>query len=769
MVRNVLKIMMLLAVALTIATSAHAQERLRILGISIEGNENTDAGLIRAHSGLSVGKDITGDDIQSAIKQLWKLNLFSDVQIVEERSTSEGVYLRIDVTEFRRLDRIDVHGNRKLKGEELEKIVSLSPGQVVRQSDVTRLKTSLTKKYEEMGYLLSQIQVEQDTLESNGRVRVDLEIKEGSRVKVRHVDFEGNESFSDKKLRKKIRTTKKTFFRSGEYKREKIEEDKHAIVAFYQSQGYRDAEVLGDTAVYTQDKRGLLLTYKVSEGPTYTYGKFSWSGERIFTEDELKRKLRVEEGKQYNKAEFDRSLADIGSMYYDRGYIYAAVTPIETVRDNHVVDVAFEVSEGSEFKVNQIYVTGNTKTKEKVIRRELVLYPGETFDVSKLRRSIREVTILNYFASVVPDVVPISDNQVDLYIDVEEKSTDQANVSAGYSQRDSFIGSVGFQMNNLLGNGQQFGLDWNFGKYYNSFSVSFTEPWFRNTRTLLGVSFFDTHRNGESYYGFNEDIIGGTLRIGRRLRWPDDYFRVDYIYRLDRTKYSSFTDAFKVSNLRQLQENVPRVSSGITQIITRDSRNEAEFPSQGSVNTLRLELTGGPMLGDDNFFKSELGTQWYSPLLGDLVLVSDTKAGVVERLSSDPRDIPYFDYFFMGGAGLSLGTSLRGYDEGDVGPQSGSFALGGKTMFKQSLELRYPIVRNPTIYVLGFAEGGNVWSRFEDTNPGDLRKSVGFGARLFMPFIGMIGLDYGYGIDYYDNRGLRYGRWLPHFQFGRTF
>lgn len=187
------------------------------------------------------------------------------------------------------------------------------------------------------------------------------------------------------------------------------------------------------------------------------------------------------------------------------------------------------------------------------------------------------------------------------------------------------------------------------------------------------------------------------------------------------------------------------------------------------MNTLRLELTGGPMLGDDNFFKSELGTQWYSPLLGDLVLVSDTKAGVVERLSSDPRDIPYFDYFFMGGAGLSLGTSLRGYDEGDVGPQSGSFALGGKTMFKQSLELRYPIVRNPTIYVLGFAEGGNVWSRFEDTNPGDLRKSVGFGARLFMPFIGMIGLDYGYGIDYYDNRGLRYGRWLPHFQFGRTF
>lgn len=747
---------------------AHAQDRLRILGISIEGNEGTDPGLIRAHSGLSVGQDISGDDVQGAIRQLWKLNLFNDVQIIEERSTTDGVYLRIQVREYRRLDRIDVRGNRKLKGEDLNKLLNLTSGQVVRPADVTRLKTSMLKKYEEMGYLLADIQIEQDTLESNGRVRVGVEVREGDKVKVRLVDFDGNKAFADKKLRKKVRTTRKTLFRSGEYKREKIEEDKLALVAFYQSQGYRDAEILGDTAVYTPDRRGILLTYQVSEGPTYTYGDFSWKGQRLFTEEELAKKLRVESGEKYNREAFDRSLAEIGSMYYDKGYIYAGVTPKETVRDSQVVDVELEVVEGSEFKVNQIFVTGNTKTKEKVIRRELVLYPGETFDVSKLRRSIREVTILNYFASVVPDVVPVSENQVDLYVDVEEKSTDQANVSAGYSQRDKFIGSLGFQMNNLLGNGQQFALDWNFGQVYQAFSISFTEPWFRNTRTLLGFSFFDTHRGG-SYYGFDEDIIGGTARIGRRLRWPDDFFRLDYIYRLDRTKYSNFTTEFKASNPRSLVEDEARVSSGITQIITRDSRNEAEFPSLGSVNTLRSEITGGPLFGDDQFFKNEIGSQWYAPLLGELVLVSDTKVGIVEQLSSDAHDIPYFDYFFMGGSGLSLGTSLRGYDERDVGPQSGSYPVGGKTMFKQSFEFRYPIVRNPTIYLLGFAEGGNVWSRYEDTNPGDLRKSVGFGARLFMPFIGMIGLDYGYGIDYYDSRGIRDGRWLPHFQFGRTF
>ncbi len=763
-----LRFLVLFAAVVLLSVPTQAQEKLRVLGISIEGNSSTDAGLIRAHSGLAVGKEITGDDVQSGIKQLWKLNLFSDIQIIEERSTTEGVYLRVQVQEFRRLERVDIRGNRKLKGEELNALLKLSPGQVVRPADVTRLRESMLKNYSEMGFLLAQVQVEQDTLESNGRVRLDLEVREGSKVKVRRVEFEGNEAFTDKKLRKRVRTTKKTFFRSGEYKREKIDADKLALVAFYQSEGFRDAEVLSDSVTYTEDKRGIYLTFQIAEGPVFKYGTFNWSGQRLFTQEELAAKMRVETGERYNRQEFDRSMSDIGSMYYDRGYIYATVNPVESVRDSQIVDVTMEVVEGNEFKVNQIFVTGNTKTKEKVIRRELVLYPGETFDVSKLRRSIREVTILNYFASVVPDVVPISENEVDLFIDVDEKSTDQANVSAGYSQRDGFIGSVGFQMNNLLGNGQQFGLDWNFGRVYRSFTISFTEPWFRNTRTLVGCSFFDTHRGG-SYYGFDEDIIGGTLRVGRRLRWPDDYFRLDYIYRLDRTLYSRFSEDFKASNPRNLVADDPRVSSGITQIISRDSRNEAEFPSLGSVNTLRTELTGGPLFGDDQFFKAELGSQWYSPILGDLVLVSDTRVGAVELLSSNQRDIPYFDYFFMGGSGLSLGTSLRGYDERDVGPQSGGYPVGGKTMFKQSFELRYPIVRNPTIYVLSFAEGGNVWARYEDTNPAEVRKSIGFGARLFMPFIGMIGLDYGFGFDYYDYRGIRSGKWLPHFQFGRTF
>jgi outer membrane protein insertion porin family len=765
----IVKATLLVLTLIVVATTGFAQEKIRILGLSISGNQSTDAGLIRAHSGLTVGQDATGDDIQTAIQQLWKLNLFSDVQIVEERETADGVYLLIKVAEYPRLERLDVKGNKKLKGDDLKNLLVLTPGQVVQPGDIVRLKNRLLSKYSEMGYLLAEIDAKTFDDEKTGKEIVEVDVREGKKVKIRDIVFEGNKAYTDRQLRKRLKGTKrKTFLRGGEYKRDKVEEDKGNLTDFYRSKGYRDGEVLGDSVRYSEDRRWIYLTFYVSEGELYHYGNFSWSGNKLFTTDQLAARLRVRPGDLYNGAKMQLSLADVGTMYYEKGYIYASVTPTEHVREGHVADVTMDVVEGSEFKVNRVVIEGNTKTKERVIRREMVLFPGETFDVTKLQRSVREITILNYFSTVAPDVVPISDSQVDLYMKVEEKSTDQANVSAGYSQRDGMIGSVGFQLNNLLGNGQQFSLDWSFGSVYRSFSISFTEPWFRDSRTLLGVSFYDTHRGG-SFYGFDEDIIGGSMRAGRRLKWPDDYFRLDYVYRLDRTKYSNFTEAFRLSDPRDLQEDVPRVSSSLSQIVTRDSRNDPEFPSTGSVNTFRTELTGGPLAGDDQYIKGELTDQWYLPLAGQLVLATTTELGLLDGLTRDAHDIPYFDYFFMGGAGLSLGTGLRGYDEREVGPQIGGFPVGGKTKLKQSFELRYPVVRNPTIFILGFTEAGNVWRSFEETNPTDLRRSVGLGVRLFMPFIGMIGFDYGLGLDYLDSRGLQTTRWVPHFQFGRGF
>ncbi|MBD3166078.1 BamA/TamA family outer membrane protein, partial [bacterium] len=331
------------------------------------------------------------------------------------------------------------------------------------------------------------------------------------------------------------------------------------------------------------------------------------------------------------------------------------------------------------------------------------------------------------------------------------------------------IGAVGFAMPNLFGNGQRFSLDWNFGSEYRSFSISFTEPWLFNTPTLAGVSLYDLVRGG-NYYGYREKRTGASFRIGRRFRWPDDYTRGDWIYRIDRSVYDQFADGF--NNPRYLVEGEPRYSSSITQIMTRDSRDNPEFPTRGSVHSYSVELAGSVLQGDDQFVKQIASSEWYFPVSERLVLYSQTKYGVVYTLTGNPQDIPYVDYFFMGGSGISFGESLRGYDERSVGPITDvgdGYAVGGQTMFKHTVEARVPIIPNPTVFMLFFSDAGNVWYSQSETDLTDLKRSVGVGLRLFMPMIGLIGLDYGYGFDYLEADGSRRGRWMPHFQFGRTF
>jgi outer membrane protein insertion porin family len=754
-----------------------AQEgSLRVLELSIEGNKMVEEGLIRANSGLVVGRVVTGDDIQQAIRQLWQLNLFRSVDIYLDKQVGNGGYFIIKVEEYPRINAVQVSGNHKIKKEKIEEKIDLIPGQVISQRKAFEIQKSILVLYSDEGYTLAKVDCHTSKPDSTNRVDLFVNIEEGKKVKIKSISFRGNEYFSDSKLRHKMKGTKqKSLFRSGEFDQSKYEEDQKSIAEFYRQEGYRDAQVVSDSIYYSEDRRRMFIVIDIHEGVKYIFGDVEFDGNQLFKDEELRQQLTFQKGDTYNQKKFDATQEKLNNLYYNRGYIYSQITPTQIPVGENQVNIRYDIVEGNEFKVRHISFEGNTKTQDKVLRREFVLYPGETFDVSKLRRSIREVTILNYFGNINPDVQRVNDREVDLYVKVEEKSTDQANLSAGYSQQDGFVGSVGFSFNNFSianplqgGAGQQFSFDWNFGRVYRSFSIGFTEPWFLNTPTLLGVSFYDTKRGGTSY-GFDEDIIGGTLRIGRRFRWPDDYFRGDWIYRLERVKYSNFTEAFRASNPRNIEENVPRLSSSVTQIISRDSRDNPEFPTTGSVNSYQLEIAGGPFGGDDQFHKHILTSEWYTPLIWKFVLFSHTEMGLMNGLTNNPNDIPYIERFFMGGSGLSLGTGLRGYDERVVGPQSGGYAVGGKTMMKQTVELRFPIVTNPTIYGLGFAEAGNVWEHFSETSPFDLKRSAGLGIRLFMPMIGMIGLDYGYGFDYIDSMGRRHGEWIPHFQFGRSF
>ncbi|MDP8238718.1 MAG: outer membrane protein assembly factor BamA [Candidatus Hatepunaea meridiana] len=755
-----------LIIFLLSAVSAFAQPagKLRLNNLNVEGNKYTDSGLIIASSGLVVGEELTGEMIQGAIRQLWNLNLFSDIKIVAEDQKEEGVFLLIRVVEYPRLGYIDIGGGKKIGKDDMEKAVDINRGQVLKPSDPIRLKRKLKRLCEEKGYLLAEIKVEIIEDSTEGQSALYIRVNEGKKVKIKKITFADNEAFSDKKLRKQLKNTRqKSLFRSGEFHRDKFDEDLDVLMDFYREQGYRDARIVSDTSWYSDDLKRVFIDITVEEGQQLYFGKVEFSGSDLFNDDELRRQLLFRSGDIFNQKKYDITVRDrLSSLFYDRGYIYAQIQPTLTPAGGDTLDVRVNIEAGNRFSVHKINVTGNTKTREKVIRREFFIKPGDTFDVSRLRRSIREVAVLNYFADVQPDLEDVSEDEVDLWINVEEKPTDQANVSAGYSERDGLIGALGFTAPNLFGRGQQLSFDWNFGSQYGSFSVSYTEPWLLDTETLVGVSFYQVKRRWSE--GFTERLVGGSVRLGRRLSWPDDYFRGNWIYRIERSKNTNISETM----LEQI-DSTSRVSSSLTQIFSRDSRDFVEFPTRGSVVSLTTELAGGLLTGHDDYHKHIFSVEWYTPVLPKLVLYSHFLYGFMAPLTNDPYDIPHLEYFYMGGSGLSLGTSLRGYDERMVGPPSStrSYAAGGKSQLKSSLELRLQMVDNPTIYGLAFAEAGNTYLDFDRTDPFNLRRSVGLGIRLYMPMIGLIGLDYGYGFDI-DASGIKPG-WIPHFQFGRTF
>ncbi len=767
--RVIFSIAVLLLISSTTQGQVGARKSIKIAAISIEGNLTADANFVKLNSGLVENEEITGEDIQKAIKQLWSLNLFSDIQVLLDREVNDSVYLTIKVVEHPRLERIELQGNDKIKKKEIEKKLDFYRGQVMGPKEIARAEKNIRKLYEEKGYLLAKVEPVVRDGASPGKRILRLNIDEGNKVVIEGIRFHGNANFSNKKLRKQLKDTEENgflFFGGGDFDSEKYQEDLKKLIAFYRKEGFREAEVLRDSISYGPQKKEMFIDIWVEEGIRYYFGDITWEGNELFEAANLASYLDFKKGDVYNKEKIQRAVFErVGNLYYDSGYIYARVTPQETPVGRDTVDIHFRVVEGNAVKVHKIHISGNTKTKEKVIRRSLRVRPGDTFSREALVRSQREIFVLNFFADVRPDVQPISDEEVDILLEVEEKSTQTANMSAGFSERDKLIGSLGMTMNNFLGNGQTLSFDWNFGRAFRSFQLGFTEPWFLDTPTLVGINIFDTKRD-RRFIGYDQSSRGLSLRFGRRLSWPDNFFRADWIYRFDRTNLSNFVEELK--NSQAARQDWPLTISGVTQIFSRNSLDRPEFPTSGSRFSFSTELAGGPLGGNVSFHKHILQNEWFTPAFLNFILFNNFQAGYVEGFGDDLDNIPFLELFFMGGEGLSRSIALRGYDD----PLSGGRFLGdgGKVMFKYSTELRFPISPNPTIFGLMFAEAGNTWASLGRTDIFDLRRSVGLGIRIFMPMLGIIGFDYAYGFDNVDFlTGEKFGDWKPHFVFGRSF
>jgi len=764
---KVLKIFTAILVITIFAFNLYSQEqeKQRVMKVRIEGNITSDADIIKLNSGLIEGREITLEDVQTAIKQLWRLGIFSDIQVYNESSDRENLEILIKVKEYPRLNEVVIEGNKKLKTKEINEKLDFYKGQIVNPARVSRGINKLQKAYSDEGYLLAEINTDTVFVEE-GRVDLKLSIDEGKKVQIKEITFSGNESFDDGKLKDQMKETKEDrWWRGGDFKRDKYEEDLTNILDFYRKNGFRDAEIVSDSLHYSDDKEDLFINISVNEGVKYYFGNISFTGNTVFDSDVLEEFSQIRYGNEYNKENLDNGLATINQLYYDKGYLYTQINHQEIPIATDTVNINVSLVERNPVVVKRIEILGNTRTRENVIRRELKIAPGDTFSSFAIQRSQRDVFVLNYFSNVVPDVIPIDNESVNLTFTVEERPTQMASMNAGYSERDGIIGGLSLTMPNLFGRGQTGVIDWQFGKIYRSFQISFTEPWLLGTPTLGGVSFFHVKRGGR-YYGYTYKTKGGSFRVGRRFKWPDNYSRGDWIFEVSENQISDVSEGIDLTNFLYGKGKTHKRS--ITQIFSRDSKDRPEFPTRGSTVSLTTQFSGSFLGGTEDFHKHELQAEWYFPTFGGFVFYQDLEAGLIERIGNDAYITP-IELFFMGGSALSIGTPLRGYQERRVGPlSSDGYALGGRAKLKFTSELRFPISPNPTIYGLVFAEAGNNWASKEDADLFDLKRSVGFGIRIFMPMMGMMGIDIGYGFDNYV-QGKKQGVWRPHFQFGRPF
>jgi len=776
--------------------------------VKVEGNVVSSANTIIFTSGLRKGLTVSASEFPRAIKRLWQLGLFDDVQIRYDDEYNNEVSITLIVTESYVVGEVVFEGNRKIKDSKFIEELEIATGQRIKPNMLSEKKKQMKKLYAEKGYLKADIDFE--LISSNkisnlfdGKAQsitkdIIFKIKENEKIKLRNIYFEGNETYSDFRLRFLMKETKQQrwyYFWRTAFDKDKLETDKEKIIEFYQNKGHRDFTIIADSVLYDGNSKYLDVALFIDEGPKYKYRNFSWEGHSLYSENILSRALGLSKGGNYSEEDFTRAVYDrMQGLYMDKGYIYSRIEPEITPVDDDSLDIHFIISENHKVYIRNILIKGNERTRENVIRRIMRIYPGDVFNKERLLRTHREIMMLNYFGNVVPDVVPVDDDKVDIEIVVEEKSSGQANMNMGFSQAFGVTGGGGFSLPNFRGKGQHLALSFEVGaaNYNNSYfgssyrpqkreraTLSFTDPMVNDTNNLLSGSLFYSFSGRSSMYYAPLDMItkGGSFRWGRRFKWPDDYFRGSW-------SFTGHQRTYEAENDEQLQLYTgglnQTVGISINQSISRDSRDHPEFPTIGSLMAISSSISGGPLGGNEDFHKHVLNLEWYTPTFWKFVLMSSVKLGGIKALPSEDNErsiIPFNERFIMGGSGMIYGNPLRGYEDNRVGPLTSSGGpFGGNALLSITTEFRVPFSENPVVYGMIFAEMGNVWieSHLQEKfnlpriGPIDLKRSAGVGIRFFMPMIGKLGFDFGYGFDDLNGDGEAEG-WKSSITIGQQF
>jgi len=778
-------------------------------GIKITGANFSDENALIAITGFRVGDKIRipGGEIPSAMKALWRLRLFTDVQIYKEKTIGEVVFLEIKVLERARLSRHSFKGVKKSYHDDLNDIVNvhLIKGAIVTESIKNNAKVGIKEFFRDKGYKNAVVKVKEIEEKKGNKVRLVFNIDRKERVKIEEISFVGNNNVKTGKLKRKMKGTKekRRIFSTSKFIDPDYDTDKQTLIAYYNTLGFRDAKIMSDSMWYNEDGN-LMVHIDLKEGNRYFFRNISWKGNSIYDTETLQKVLGIEKGDVYNtellqtRLSFSQDGRDVSTLYMDNGYLFFQIDPIEIAIIGDSIDVEMRILEGPQATIDKVVVEGNDRTHEHVIRRELRTRPGQKFSRSDIIRSQREIINLGYFNPETLGInTPVNAQRgtVDIEYKVEEKPSDQLELSAGWGGRGrGVIGTLGVAFNNFSlrnffkketwsplpqGDGQRLSLRAQTnGRFFQSYNASFTEPWLGgkkpNSFTVAGALTSLTNGALKTSESYQKLSIGNvSLGLGTRLKFPDDNFVSNTTLSvqslgLDNWQRRDFTLDDGTFVTEGIYYNV-----SINQTFSRSSVSDPIFPKSGSRISLSMQLTppytalgiGGSDRNFDEetaqerfklleYHKWRFNAEWFTSLVGDLTLRASAKIGMLGFYNEDIGLSP-FERFVLGGDGLAnqqtglLGydlLALRGYEIEDL-PSSED---GGASVFdKFTLELRYPLSLNPsaTIYVLAFAEGGNSWRSFRDFNPFDIRRSAGMGLRVFLPMFGTLGFDYGLGFD----------------------
>lgn len=816
-------------------------QKYEIGGVVVEGAKYVDGSMLSMIAGLGVGETISipGDEISSGIRKIWEQGLFEDVAVNATDFVGNKVFLQIVIKEKPRVSRFSFMGVKKSEADDIRNKINLSRGDIATDHLLTKTTRIIEDFYYDKGYLNVDINIEQkaDTAREN-YIDMLINIDKGEKVKIGEINVIGNENLADGQVLMAMKETKQRghfdplnplgplivntvadvltlrplraingveeyfydnyrprIFKSSKYIEKNYEDDKKHIIEKYNAKGYRDARIVSDS-VYRIDNKNLGINLVIDEGNKYHYRDITWTGNTKYNAETLNSILGIKKGDVYNKELLDKNLTysetslDISSLYMDDGYLFFRVDPVEVAVENDSIDLEIRLSEGKQARISNVTLSGNTKTYDYVVLRELYTRPGQLFSRSDVVRSVRELATLGFFnqESINPDVQPDqSDNTVDINYSVEEASADQIRFSAGiasqYLMLEAGLQFSNFSMRNIfnkkawkplpMGDGQKLSLNVStVGRYYIYYGLSFTEPWLGGRKpnsltTSIYQSFYSNNKEKtEADYGWFS-MTGGSIGLGRRLTWPDDYFSL----------YQGIN--FKRYSLNNYQSQFLSVGDGNGKfnllsynfVLSRNSVSQPLYPRNGSEFQLGLEITlPYSLLTSKNYsglsenekykwiemHRWTFKAAWYTEIYEKLVMMTRVRFGYLGHYNEQIGATPFHRYF-LGGDGLSSYSfdsrelvGMRGYANNSLTPGFYNNAnQGGDMMTKYTLELRYPLSLNPqaTIYALTFLEAGNCWLGFKDFNPFDVKRSAGVGVRIYLPMFGLLGLDWGYGFD----------------------